>query len=100
MQAPPMHMVLSKGPLLVSFLVKVHYSNIPLLAVDSASAADLLLSTTAPGLGYLHQTPDALETKNLVKFHLTCILRMTDLHGIKFILKNNKTFLKCTTFQR
>jgi hypothetical protein len=40
--------------------------------VDSAFAADLLLSTTAPGLGYLHQTPDALQTKiqHAVKFFM------------------------------
>jgi hypothetical protein len=63
MQVPPMHMVLSKGPLLASSLAKVHYLDIPLLAVDSASAEDLRLSTTAPELGYLHRTPDALQTK-------------------------------------
>jgi hypothetical protein len=56
-------MVLGKGHPLVSSLAKVHYLDSPLLVVDSASAGDLLPSTTGLELGYLHQTPDVLETK-------------------------------------
>jgi hypothetical protein len=58
-----MYMVLSKGPPSASSLVKVHYLDSPLLAVDSAYAGDLLPSATTPELGYQHQIPDVLEAK-------------------------------------
>jgi hypothetical protein len=56
-------MVLSTDPLLSSSPAKAQYSDILLLAMDSASAEDLLPSTATLERGYLHQTPDVLHIK-------------------------------------
>jgi hypothetical protein len=56
-------MVLSKNHPLTSSLAKVHFLDILLLAVDFASAEDLLPSTTTLELGYQHEIPDVLEAK-------------------------------------
>jgi hypothetical protein len=76
-------MVLSKNPPLASSLVKVHCLDIPLLAVDFASAGDLLPSTTTPELGYQLQIPDVLEEK--------CTVISLNLHfkSLQFHLKLN-----------